>query len=368
MRITFCVIKGIDYGGGIERYTFELGRRLASRGHQVTVYSMRHYGRTRAGSTGMRIVDVPSLPLRLAEKLTASATAAFRTLLDPRADVVHFHHVSCGWMAWMSKLRGQKCVLQSHSLAWRSPQWTRAGSLVLRALEAVAVRSCDVLTGVSATQAPYYYDRYGVRMVHIPTGAELKETPDPREIRRLGLQSGEYVLFVGRLSPEKGAHFLVRAFRELDTSCRLVIAGGTQDRAYRRRLLELAGDHPRILFTGQVGGRLLDELFGHAALFVLPSELEGLSIALLEAMSFGRACLVSDLEENLEAIGPAGFTFRSGDVDSLVHRLNDLLHQPEQRRLAGEMARDRVRDHYGWDRITDRFEALYGNLLARRAA
>ncbi|KPK84462.1 MAG: hypothetical protein AMJ81_05420 [Phycisphaerae bacterium SM23_33] len=203
----------------------------------------------------------------------------------------------------------------------------------------------------------------------IPSGAEVKQPVAAREILRLGLAERSYILYVGRLSEEKGAHHLLSAYRRLATDCRLVLAGPPCGRRYYGRLRDLAGADQRILFTGPVRGRLLEELFSNARLYVQPSQLEGLSLALLEAMSYGNGCLVSDIPENLEAIGPAGWHFRSGSPDSLAERLGGLLDHREEALAAGQLARTRVQQHYNWDRVTDRLEALYRDLLSwRRAA
>ncbi|MCX5683135.1 MAG: glycosyltransferase family 4 protein [Planctomycetota bacterium] len=359
MRIAFCVIKHIRYGGGIEKFTYELGRRLAARGHDITVYSTRHYGRVVQTVEGMRIVGVPSFPLPAAEKLTASVFAAARTLIDPKADIVHFHHVSAGWTAWLARFRGAHCLLQAHSVAQNSPQWGTTGSVVLRMLEELAVRSCNTITAVSPALRDHFIQRYGREVLVIPPGVDLKPCLPPEEIRRWGLTRNSYILYVGRLSMEKGADLLINAFRALSTPLRLVIVGDSHDASYKTRLTALAQNDPRIRFIGFAGGRLLQELYSNARLFVLPSLLEGLSLALLEAMSYSLPCLVSDIPENLTVLDDAGFTFRSGDARSLSERLAWLLGNPESCAAAGLQGQTLVRGRYTWDATTNRYESLY---------
>ena len=359
MRIAFCVIKHIQYGGGIEKYTYELGRRLAARGHDITVYSTRHYGSVLRVVEGMRIIGIPSIPMAAAEKLSASAFAAARTLIDPKADVVHFHHVSAGWIAWMSRLRGQRCLLQVHSVAEKSPQWGTTGSVVLRMLEGLAVRSCETIAAVSPILRDHFVRRYGREVVVIPPGVEPKPSIPPQEIARWGLTSGSYILYVGRLSPEKAPDLLINAFRSVSTPLKLVIAGDSHDKSYKARLAALAeGDH-RIMFTGFATGRRLQELYSNARMFVLPSLLEGLSLALIEAMSYGLPCLVSDIPENLHVRDNSGFSFRSGDLSSLSERIEFLLKNAEWCQTAGRQHQTFVRSRYSWDAIADRYESLY---------
>jgi glycosyltransferase involved in cell wall biosynthesis len=364
MRIAFVAVKNIQRGGGIEKYTLELGSRLAARGHDVTVYSMRHYGPVPRTYRGMRIVRVPSIPAACLEKLSASAVAAAIAAWKGH-DVVHFHSVASGAFAWLARLRGCKCVLQMHGLEWKRTRWGRLGTAVLRRLEGLCLPQSHIRTAVSQTQCDYFQRDRGIDMVYIPTGTDLKQSRPAREILRMGLAPEQYLLFASRLVPEKGADILIRAFRSLDTDCKLLVAGDAHgEEAYKRHLLELAGGDPRIVFAGYVEGDLLEELFSNALVYVQPSQIEGLSIALLEAMSYGNCCLVSDIPENLEAIGGQGWTFRNGEVRSLADRLQWLMDHPDEARQSADKAKHRVAAQYAWDDIADRFEAMYSDLVS----
>lgn len=201
-------------------------------------------------------------------------------------------------------------------------------------------------------------------MRYIPTGATLKSHHEPNEIIPMGLESKRYILFASRLVREKGAHHLIRAFRQIETDHKLVLAGDAKgEEAYKQELLELAAGDPRIIFPGYVEGSRLQELFSNAALYVQPSEIEGLSIALLEAMSYGNCCLVSDIPENREAIGDAGFTFANKNVEDLRDKLQCLLLAKTEIVSVGEKARQRVATCYNWDAIAADFEDLYRTLL-----
>jgi len=363
MNVAFCCIKNIYYGGGIERYTLELGQRLAQRGHTVTVYSMRHYGEVPSIVQGMHIVGTLSTRWKNSEKLTACASAAVRTLVDPKVDIVHFHALSSGWAACISKLRRQKCVLQSHGVALRYSKWGTLGSQLIRALERMAVLHCDAITCVSNTQVQYYLRRYGKRAVYIPCGVSLSDKVEPSEILTLGLSPAAYLLSVGRISREKGFHYLISAFRRLRTDLKLVLAGGVSDTKYMEQLREVACGDRRIEFLGMVQGRLLAELLSNAAIYVQPSELEGMSLALLEAMGYGNCCLVSNIPENLEVIGPAGFTFESRNANSLYERLNWLVEHPSVACAVGLQARECVKSRFSWECVTDQMENLYLSLV-----
>ncbi|HEY3418198.1 MAG TPA: glycosyltransferase family 4 protein [Armatimonadota bacterium] len=366
MNIAFLVVKHIARGGGIEKYTEELGSRLVQRGHAVRVYSMHHYGDVPRVYHGMRIIPVPCLPLPQLEKLSSSAFAIAHASLSRWADVVHLHHVGPGAFAWFAHLLRKPTLIQYHGLEWKRSRWGKLGSVVLKGLERWSFVVNRHFTAVSEEQCRYFKEQYGVDVRYIPCGTAVQSPTPPQEIHRLGLQPKRYILFASRLVREKGAQYLVPAFRRLDTDCKLVIAGdvpGADD--YKQELVNLAGGDPRIIFPGYVEGRLRDELYSHALVYVQPSEIEGLSIALLEAMSYGLCCLVSDIPENLEAIAGHGVTFHNADVADLSRRLQQLLTTEGLPDIIAANATEHIRRQYSWDRITNEFEACYQTLVAR---
>lgn len=366
LKIAFLVVKNIARGGGIEKYTLELGRRLVERGHEVTVYSMGHYGEVAGDFLGMRLVPVPCIRKAALEKLSASASAAFFLMVNrEKYDIVHCHSVAAGAFAPFLRLKGCKCILQMHGIEWQRNRWNVVGKNMLRFLEWVSLAGNHACSAVSKTQCEFYKDRHGLAMRYIPTGAEIKPHHEAREILEMGLEPRRYMFFASRLVREKGAHYLIEAFRQIETDFRLVIAGDAKgEDVYKQELQALAGDDSRIMFPGFVEGRALQELFSNAAIYVQPSEIEGLSIALLEAMSYGNCCLVSDIPENKEAIGKAGFTFQNKSVDDLRNELSRLLASEELRSSVGDAARARVKECYNWDNIAAEFEDMYRSVLA----
>jgi len=366
LKIAFLVVKNIARGGGIEKYTQELGRRLVERGHEVTVYSMGHYGEVADEFLGMRVISVPCIKKSSLEKLSASASAAFSLLVNrDKYDIVHCHSVAAGAFAPLIRLKGLKCILQMHGIEWQRNRWSFAGKNMLKFLERVSLAGNHACTAVSKTQCDFYKERHGITMRYIPTGAEIKPHHEAREIVKMGLEPGRYILFASRLVREKGAHYLIEAFRQIETDYRLVVAGDAKgEEAYKQELQALAGGDPRVMFPGFVEGRALQELFSNAAIYVQPSEIEGLSIALLEAMSYGNCCLVSDIPENMEAIGAAGFTFENKNMVDLRNELKRLLASEELRSSVGDAARARVKESYNWDNIAAEFEDMYRSVLA----
>ncbi len=366
MDIAYIVVKDIRRGGGIEKYTLELGRRLAERGHKITVYSMGHYGQKVDSFDGMDIVTVPAIKGRTLEKGTAAFFALCKAIRR-KHDLVHFHTIPAGTWVFLARLMGCRCVLQWHGLEWKRSRFNSLSSKIALMLERFVIRRKVAFTAVSQTQCDYFAKTYGIETKYIPTGAEIKQVPEAQEIISLGLESQKYILFASRLVREKGAHYLIPAFRRLDTDCKLVIAGDVPNETeYKNELMELADNDPRIVFPGFVEGRLLDELFGHCLLYVQPSDIEGLSIALMEAMSYGCGVLVSDIPENIEAVGDVGWRFEHGDIDSLYEKFADILNTPEKIVLDREKAIARIVGEYNWDHIADEFEKYYQGLIDKQ--
>jgi glycosyltransferase involved in cell wall biosynthesis len=308
----------------------------------------------------MRIIPVPCIPLVPCEKLSAGILATIHASLSPWADIVHLHTVGPGVMGWFPRLCRKPSLIQFHGVEWKRTRWSPFGSAVLKALERWSVRVNRHFTAVSRVQCEYFRDTYGIQPLYIPGGATPKPRVEAAELSSLGLEPGRYVLFASRLVREKGAHYLIEAFRRASTGDRLVMAGDAPgSEAYKRELHRLAADDPRILWPGFVQGRLLEELFCHARVFIQPSDVEGLSLALLEAMSYGTPCLASDIPENVEALGPHGTTFRRGDVGDLAAKLQNLLDKP---RVEGDHTA-RIRQEYSWDHVADEFERYYRQII-----
>jgi glycosyltransferase involved in cell wall biosynthesis len=365
VRIAYIAVKGIPIGGGIEKVTEEIGSRLVTRGHEVLVYSSRDYGTTEDGSyKGMEIRTVPSFNSKAFHKLSICLFATMDVLRRERVDIAHFHAVGPSVFSVFPRLRGIPTVVQTHGVEWMRDKWGFFGKTFLRLSDYTVAYFPTKATSVSKVQKEYYESRFRKEIDYIPNGVSPVGRRAPEWIVGKGLESNRYVLFAARLVEEKGAHFLISAFRKLQTDMKLVIAGdAAHAERYKAHLRDLAGDDPRILFPGFVTGAPLEELFSNAYVFCLPSTLEGLPVALLDAMNYGNCCLASDIPENREALEEYGYTFGNRDQDDLRAVLEDLLRHPEKVEAKKESALRHVRDNYSWDRVTDQMEALYLSLL-----
>ncbi len=348
---------------GIETYYEEVGRRLAGMGHEVTAYCRTYFTPAMRQHNGMRIVRLPTIRSKHLETLVHTFLSTIHVLSQP-CDIVHYHALGPALFSFIPRLFGKKTVVTVQGLDWQRKKWGRAASAVLQLGERAAVSLPNHTMVVSQVLQKYYRDRYQAETMYVPNGGVLRERRSPQRILDWGLEPGKYILFLGRFSPEKGCHLLVEAFEHLDADVKLVMAGASSYcDEYSRQLRTHAGQ--RIKMLDWVSGRALDELLTNAMLFVLPSDLEGLSLALLDAMGAGLCVLASDVPENREVVQDAGFTFKAGDVADLADRMRFLIANPAVREAAGREAKLRVLEKYQWRQIASGIERAYFDMMGQ---
>ena len=358
--------------GGVEVVVQELATRLARCGYDVTC--MNRSGDHRAFQSGedpaeggfykgVRITTVPTIDKAGLAAASSSFFAAVKSALGPY-DVVHIHAEGPAAFCWVPKLFGKKVVVTIHGLDWQRDKWQGFAKKYIHFGEKMAARHAHALIVLSGSMKEYFASAYNRDAVYIPNGTEPAERAEADEITRtFGLVKDGYMLYLGRLVPEKRPDMLIRAFRNVKTEKKLVIAGPlSEDDAFHRRLRELAAGDERILFTGFVNGRTLQELFSNAYLYVLPSKLEGMPLSLLEAMSYGCCCVTSDIPECREVIGEQGFLVDPDDEEQLRQTLQRLADDPQTVAESRERTLDLVRTKCGWDEVTKRTEQLYRRL------
>ncbi len=326
MKIAMIGARGIDSDySGVEKTVREISVRLASRGHDVHVFSEKKAGANNTTFQGVNIVRVPSLSGKHSETLSRAAVA---TLMSARGgfDVVNFHAQGSGIFSGLSRLLGNKCVVTVHGLDWKRDKWSGFARLSLIIAEKVAARFSHQLVVVGECLQGYFMENYGRETIYIPNGispSEPRTTTD--RIASFGLARNSYALFASRLVPEKGCDELIRAFNDIETDKKLVIAGGGRYAdTYSKGLREIA-DPSKVVFTGHANGELLEELFSNAYLFILPSHIEGLSNALLEALGYKKCILISDIPENRAVVNDYAYSFKVSDIQDLRLKLTDLL-------------------------------------------
>lgn len=352
--------------GGVERHVEELGARLAKMGHEVVVFTRPNY--TKPGLKRCRGMDLVSVPAPEGKHLEATAHSlrcAMRTLRED-FDVVHFHALGPSLMSPIPRLRGHKVVSTVHGQDWRRAKWGRMASLALRVGEQMALRVPHATVSVSSSLARAYSSA-GHEVDYIPNGVTVEEGNDHNRLREWGLRPRSYVLYAGRLVPEKGAHVLIEAHARSGCKLPLAIAGGTSHTdEYVEELKRLAAGR-NVKFLGYIYGPDLATAFRNAALFVLPSELEGQPIVLLEAVAYGVPVIASDIPPNIETLGEDGVYFRVNDVESLAETLQDAVRNLAASYARMDAVRQRVLREHDWDSVAVQTEALYMRLLGKGA-
>lgn len=352
--------------GGIEIVVEELATRMVRCGHNVTCYNRatkkdkkRGFLRSRQ-FRGVSLIDVPTIDKKGLAAVTSSFFSGVFSIFG-KYDVVHIHAEGPAFFAFLPKLFGSKVIVTVHGLDHQRAKWGRFSSWYIRQGEKHAVRFADEIIVLSKGVQEYFQNTYGRKTVFIPNGVSLPVPVKAEEITmRWGLKKNSYILYLGRIVPEKGEHYLIEAFKKIDTDKKLVIAGGISDTAeYGKELKELAKDDTRIIFTGFVQGRILEELFSNTYVYCLPSDLEGMPLSLLEAMSYGNCCLTSDISECAEVLEDKGVTFKKSDVDDLKEKLEWLLSDKEAVFDYKSQAAEFICGKYNWDRVVDETLDLY---------
>lgn len=367
LRVAMIGQKGFPpVHGGIEKHVAELAARLGPMGIGVDIYSRPHYS-SHQGTTDLedvRVIKRSSIPTKHLDAITHTMVATADVLRRP-VDIVHYHALGPGLMSGIPRwLSGKKTVVTVHGLDWQREKWGEFATWVLQMGEKASVSLPDRTIVVSKALREHYLQEHKKATEYIPNGIVPPIYRAPDLLYNQGLDR-PFVLFVGRLVPEKGCHFLLEAWSRLPIALRkkyqLVIAG---DAGFTPGYVDkLKADAPEgTLFLGYIHGPLLDELFTNAEMLVLPSTLEGLSITLLEGMSYARCCLVSDIPPNLEAAAGNAVFFKSGDIDELAVRLIETLEDPEKREKLGAAGQIHAIEHYSWDRVTQVTADLYREL------
>ena len=348
--------------GGVEVVVSNLAPHLAEAGYEAR--KLRKQGTLAREYRGVHLIWTPTLDRRGLAAVSSSVLATIMAAFS-RFDLVHFHAEGPCVFCWLPRLMGKKVVVTVHGLDHKRQKWGKFASAYILRGEKAAVRHAHSIIVLNTSMQEYFLREYGRDTVLIPNGVEPAEIRPAREIiEQFGLVSRGYILFVGRLDPGKGIHYLIDAYRKLHTDKKLVIAGGSSDTDdYVKQLHELAGDTPSIIFTGFLQGPVLEELYSNAHLYVLPSDHEGMPLSLLEAMNYGCCCVTSDIRECTAVMNGCGLTFPRGNAEALRETLQNLCDHPDQAEAYRSEAREVISSKYTWQEITEQTDRLYRRLL-----
>lgn len=366
-RVAMFGQKRLSREGGIEIVVKELCTRMVQAGCQVTCYNRAGHhvsGAEYDDKTEYEGICQKSVPTIEKKGLAAVSSSAFAALFSAlgKYDVVHIHAEGPAFFAWLPKLFGKRVIVTIHGLDWQREKWKSGfASKFIRQGEKNAVKYADEIIVLSKGVQDYFQKTYGRETYFVPNGVNRPEIQVPELItERFGLSKNSYILFLGRLVPEKGIRYLIKAFKQVKTDKKLVIAGGSSDtNSFSKEIKDLAKGDDRIIFTGFVQGQILEELYSNAYVYTLPSDLEGMPLSLLEAMSYGNCCIVSDIPECAEVVENKALIFKKSDVNDLRAKLQDVCNYPEKVFRLKKRTADFICKKYNWDDVVKKTKELY---------
>lgn len=364
-----CVPASVAAGGGVERHVEELSKRLAERGHEVTVYVRSYCNPKRRKSwQGCRLVTLPTIRTKHLETFVHVLLSSCHALFK-RYDVIHYHGVGPSTLAWIPRLFASrsKVVVTFHSRDQFHEKWNIFARAYLAWGEWTAVRFPHRTIAVSHVIQQFCRRMYGKETSYIPNGVEIPETEIGADrLEELGLRPNGYFFALGRLVPQKAFDLALEAYRDVPTNIEFAIAGApSYDMSLLERLERLAKDDPRVHLLGYLHGEDLRQALAHCYAVVHPSRTEGLSFSVLEAMAYGKLVVMSDIPENLEVIDHAGVSFPTDDRAALKNVLAWIAQDPALVKERGARAREVVKRLYSWDMIVKKTETLYASLMNR---
>jgi glycosyltransferase involved in cell wall biosynthesis len=375
LRIAFLGLRGIPaVYGGVDRVIEEVARGLTSRGHRVLVYCWSStYKEQPSESNGAELVYLPTVPVRYLGTLLHTFLACL-DVIKRDVDIVHINNTQNAIFGFIPRLFGRKVVIQPHGPAWPMLRWGKFRErfsmnskifltrLFLHLCRYPTLWFSHKILVISQPDADYISKTKVDKFVLIHNGCNIPEPLPPNKMCDLGITPREYLLFVGRLVPRKGCHYLIQAYKALKTDLDLVIVGGPLENTYGRFLRRIARGSDKIRFTGPIYGDTLNELFSNALVYVHPSESEGQSIALLEGLAFGICVVSSDTPESLETAEDSAVYFKSGHWQDLKQVIENLLGNRPLIEEKGRRARAHVEAKYQWQDKIVAYEAMYSDL------
>lgn len=356
--------------GGVEVAVEEISTRLVKEGYKVDAYNRKGKNvqdkkadrekKKAKEYKGVEIITIPTINKKGIDALLYSFFASIRSLFG-KYDVLHYHAEGSCAMLWIPHIFKKKIVVTIHGLDWQRSKWGGLATRYIKFGEKLAVKYADEIIVLSKNVQKYFKETYGRDTVFIPNGVNKPVIRKPNIIKtKYGLDKDEYILFLARIVPEKGLHLLINAYKEISTSKKLVIAGGaSHTNDYLEKIKKLANEDSRIIMTGFVQGEELEELYSNCYIYCLPSELEGMSLSLLEAMSYGKNCLISDIPENITVCEKYAITFQKGNIYSLKKKIEECLnsnvgYKPEE-------ISSFILNKYNWNNVVDKTIRLYEN-------
>ena len=362
--------------GGIENVLTSLCPLLAESGVDVTCYNrstdkveneyidMVDHNKYR----GVTLKKAWSIEAKGISAMISSFIAAISATFAG-FDVLHFHAEGPCAAMWIPKMFGKRCVATVHGLDWQREKWSGSfASKYIKFGEKVMVKCADEIIVLSESAKAYFKETYNRDTVLIHNGIDKPTIKQAEKITELyGLSKGDYICTVSRLTAEKGLHYLIEAYNNIKTDKKLVIAGDTSDTdEYVAYIKQMAGDNPNIIFTGFISGDILKEIYSNAYIVAVPSDIEGMSISLLEALAYGNAVLCSDIPENTLVTEDKAINFKKSDVADLQNKLQNMCDDNLCVENLKHGVDDFILEKYNWNDVAVATRNLYEKVFTNK--
>jgi glycosyltransferase involved in cell wall biosynthesis len=372
MKIAMIGQKGVpNIFGGVETHVTELATRLVRLDNKVIAYARFWY--TPRGTkmfNGIRVIRLPSIKTKMLDAISHTFLSTMHACFFVRPDVYHFHGVGQALLSWIPRILApwSRVIVTFHAIDRLHEKWNPFARMILHLGEYAAVTFPHETITVSKVLRDYVKEEYGVTATYIPNGiTPRRASADPILLKPFGLEPFGFISVVSRLVRHKGQHTLIDGWKkarklrpELFKDLKLAIVGDSAfTDAYVRELKKMAEGDSSIVFTGYQRGETLESIFMGSRFIVHPSISEGLSIAVLEAMSYGKAVIAASIPENMEALGDHGVPFKPGNVDELAEKIIELTEDPMKAASMGHVARHYVEDTFNWDAIAKKTLHVY---------
>ena len=355
--------------GGVEIVVEELSTRMAKLGYDVTVYNRSGKHVLDKSQKTKKIKEYKNVKIKkvltIDKKGLAAMTSSFFgtfKILFSKADVVHYHAEGpCAMIPIIKFLSRKRIIVTIHGLDWQRAKWGGFATKYIKFGEKMAVKYADEIIVLSENVKKYFKDNYGRNTHFIPNGVNKPTILKSKIIKdKYNLSKDDYILFLGRIVPEKGVHYLIDAFNSIKTNKKLVIAGSASDTDnYYQELKNKSKENKNIIFTGFVQGKELEELYSNAYIYCLPSDLEGMPLSLLEAMSYGNCCLTSDIDECSEVLEDKGVIFKKSNIKDLSSKLQKLCDDEKLVKKYKNESQKFILNKYNWDYVVEETLKLY---------
>lgn len=368
MKIAFIGGRNIHKLGGIETYMLNLCTKLKELGHEPIVYCESDSNYTEEVN-GFRVIHWKSPKSAYICKIFLGLKSTLHAIFREKGvSIFHYNAWPPSLWCWIPRLFGKKAVMMGHGLGWKRTKYTRKQQSVARFMERICAHLNNHLVMVSQEQTDWYLSEYNKSCVTIPTAVNLPmEFEDTDILERFELTKNGYYLYLGRLVQDKNPDYLIKSFLQANISgVKLVIAGANDsDPEYVDYLHKLANNDSRIVFTGAVYGLDKETLLKECKVFCIPSTIEGLAITLLEAMSYAKPIIASDIEANKEGLGNNGIWVKAEDEVSLSEAILYCENNSDNLEKEAIKNRKRVEDYFTWDRISQMYDSYINKLFSK---